>query len=175
MFLLFALFTSYTSVKLTNSTLVCVLDCRDVCFYFLVTDFIDISGIRVFICLCSCMFVYMSVSPLFVCVCVCVWYQVPWNPDVDLCWHTLVRGESDECEPEWCESEDPLFILYTSGSTGKPKVEHTNTHTQELVVCFLSFFSLFSVNLLNSQMFIVYQTWCSHDKSVVSSVGYQMS
>lgn len=22
---------------------------------------------------------------------------------------------------EWCESEDPLFILYTSGSTGKPK------------------------------------------------------
>uniref|UniRef100_A0AAQ5XHF6 acetate--CoA ligase n=1 Tax=Amphiprion ocellaris TaxID=80972 RepID=A0AAQ5XHF6_AMPOC len=33
---------------------------------------------------------------------------------------------SDECEPEWCESEDPLFILYTSGSTGKPKgVLHT--------------------------------------------------
>uniref|UniRef100_A0A8C4GPS7 Propionate--CoA ligase n=1 Tax=Dicentrarchus labrax TaxID=13489 RepID=A0A8C4GPS7_DICLA len=52
--------------------------------------------------------------------------QVPWNPDVDLCWHTLVHGASDECEPEWCESEDPLFILYTSGSTGKPKgVLHT--------------------------------------------------
>ncbi|KAM7405338.1 hypothetical protein PAMP_012606 [Pampus punctatissimus] len=52
--------------------------------------------------------------------------QVPWNPEVDLCWQTLVRGASDECEPEWCESEDPLFILYTSGSTGKPKgVLHT--------------------------------------------------
>ncbi|XP_069581352.1 acetyl-coenzyme A synthetase, cytoplasmic isoform X1 [Brachyistius frenatus] len=52
--------------------------------------------------------------------------QVPWNPDVDLCWHALLRGASDECEPEWCESEDPLFILYTSGSTGKPKgVLHT--------------------------------------------------
>uniref|UniRef100_A0A671Z129 acetate--CoA ligase n=1 Tax=Sparus aurata TaxID=8175 RepID=A0A671Z129_SPAAU len=52
--------------------------------------------------------------------------HVPWNPDVDLCWHTLVCGESDECEPEWCESEDPLFVLYTSGSTGKPKgVLHT--------------------------------------------------
>uniref|UniRef100_A0A8C3G003 acetate--CoA ligase n=1 Tax=Cyclopterus lumpus TaxID=8103 RepID=A0A8C3G003_CYCLU len=51
---------------------------------------------------------------------------VPWNPEVDLCWHTLVRGASDECEPEWCDSEDPLFILYTSGSTGKPKgVLHT--------------------------------------------------
>ncbi|XP_061591514.1 acetyl-coenzyme A synthetase, cytoplasmic-like isoform X1 [Cololabis saira] len=52
--------------------------------------------------------------------------QVPWNPDVDLCWHTLISGASDECEPEWCDSEDPLFILYTSGSTGKPKgVLHT--------------------------------------------------
>ncbi|XP_031421940.1 acetyl-coenzyme A synthetase, cytoplasmic isoform X3 [Clupea harengus] len=52
--------------------------------------------------------------------------QVPWNPDVDRCWHTLMDGVSDECEPEWCNSEDPLFILYTSGSTGKPKgVLHT--------------------------------------------------
>ncbi|KAL6119662.1 acss2 [Pungitius sinensis] len=52
--------------------------------------------------------------------------QVPWNPEVDLCWHALVRGASDQCEPEWCASEDPLFILYTSGSTGKPKgVLHT--------------------------------------------------
>ncbi|KAF4078329.1 hypothetical protein AMELA_G00198000 [Ameiurus melas] len=52
--------------------------------------------------------------------------QVPWNPEVDLCWHTLMDGASDECEPVWCESEDPLFILYTSGSTGKPKgVLHT--------------------------------------------------
>uniref|UniRef100_A0A1A7WDF1 Acetyl-coenzyme A synthetase n=1 Tax=Iconisemion striatum TaxID=60296 RepID=A0A1A7WDF1_9TELE len=52
--------------------------------------------------------------------------EVPWNPEVDLCWHMLMKGASDECEPEWCESEDPLFILYTSGSTGKPKgVLHT--------------------------------------------------
>ncbi|XP_060930209.1 acetyl-coenzyme A synthetase, cytoplasmic isoform X1 [Limanda limanda] len=52
--------------------------------------------------------------------------QVPWNPEVDLCWLSLTRAASDECEPEWVESEDPLFILYTSGSTGKPKgVLHT--------------------------------------------------
>ncbi|KAI1890266.1 hypothetical protein AGOR_G00151970 [Albula goreensis] len=52
--------------------------------------------------------------------------KVPWNVEVDLCWHTLVGGASEQCEPEWCESEDPLFILYTSGSTGKPKgVLHT--------------------------------------------------
>ncbi|XP_066558399.1 acetyl-coenzyme A synthetase, cytoplasmic isoform X2 [Amia ocellicauda] len=52
--------------------------------------------------------------------------QVPWNPEVDLCWHSLMQDAPAVCEPEWCESEDPLFILYTSGSTGKPKgVLHT--------------------------------------------------
>ncbi|MBU8894885.1 acetate--CoA ligase [Corallococcus sp. M34] len=41
-------------------------------------------------------------------------------------WDALVQGQSDVCEPEWVESEHPLFILYTSGSTGKPKgVLHT--------------------------------------------------
>jgi acetyl-CoA synthetase len=41
-------------------------------------------------------------------------------------WDALVKGQPDACEPEWVESEHPLFILYTSGSTGKPKgVLHT--------------------------------------------------
>ncbi|MBN3285735.1 ACSA protein, partial [Polyodon spathula] len=57
---------------------------------------------------------------------VCPKPQVPWNPDVDLCWHKLMQDASEECDPEWCDSEDPLFVLYTSGSTGKPKgVLHT--------------------------------------------------
>uniref|UniRef100_H3BGI7 Propionate--CoA ligase n=1 Tax=Latimeria chalumnae TaxID=7897 RepID=H3BGI7_LATCH len=52
--------------------------------------------------------------------------QTPWNADADLWWHELMRNAGDECEPEWCDSEDSLFILYTSGSTGKPKgVVHT--------------------------------------------------
>lgn len=33
-----------------------------------------------------------------------------------------MRDSPEECEPEWLDAEDPLFILYTSGSTGKPKV-----------------------------------------------------
>lgn len=38
----------------------------------------------------------------------------------------FLEGEPAECEPEWMDAEDPLFILYTSGSTGKPKgVLHT--------------------------------------------------
>uniref|UniRef100_A0A8C8SCK1 Propionate--CoA ligase n=1 Tax=Pelusios castaneus TaxID=367368 RepID=A0A8C8SCK1_9SAUR len=52
--------------------------------------------------------------------------KTPWNPDVDRWWHELMKNASTECEPEWCDSEDELFILYTSGSTGKPKgIVHT--------------------------------------------------
>ena len=81
-------------------------------------------------CVCLCMCRLSCVSACMcprVCSALCVSSQVPWNPDVDACWHALLRGVSDECEPEWCNSEDALFILYTSGSTGKPKVAYTNT------------------------------------------------
>jgi acetyl-CoA synthetase len=39
----------------------------------------------------------------------------------DVSWEKLVESQSASCEPEWVDSEHPLFILYTSGSTGKPK------------------------------------------------------
>ncbi|XP_057892404.1 acetyl-coenzyme A synthetase, cytoplasmic [Melospiza georgiana] len=56
----------------------------------------------------------------------CQELQTPWNPAIDTWWHELMSGASTECEPEWCDAEDELFILYTSGSTGKPKgVLHT--------------------------------------------------
>jgi len=52
--------------------------------------------------------------------------DVVWNNSVDVWYHELVDGQESVCEPEWMDSEDPLFILYTSGSTGKPKgVLHT--------------------------------------------------
>ncbi len=51
---------------------------------------------------------------------------VPWTEDRDVCYHKATEAASAECEPEWMDAEDPLFILYTSGSTGKPKgVLHT--------------------------------------------------
>ena len=44
----------------------------------------------------------------------------------DVWFDELTASQSTECEPEWVDAEDPLFILYTSGSTGKPKgVLHT--------------------------------------------------
>ncbi|XP_030629309.1 acyl-CoA synthetase short chain family member 2 like [Chanos chanos] len=52
--------------------------------------------------------------------------RTPWDTERDVWWDELVDCASDECEPEWLDAEDPLFILYTSGSTGKPKgVLHT--------------------------------------------------
>uniref|UniRef100_A0A674GH67 Propionate--CoA ligase n=1 Tax=Taeniopygia guttata TaxID=59729 RepID=A0A674GH67_TAEGU len=54
--------------------------------------------------------------------------KTPWNPATDVWWHELMRGASTECEPEWCDAEDELFILYTSGSTGKPKFEGVPTY-----------------------------------------------
>ena len=51
---------------------------------------------------------------------------ITWNDSMDLWWHELMEGVSEEYVPEPMDSEDPLFILYTSGSTGKPKgVLHT--------------------------------------------------
>lgn len=48
--------------------------------------------------------------------------QTPWDSGCDVWWDDLMRDSPEECEPEWLDAEDPLFILYTSGSTGKPKV-----------------------------------------------------
>ena len=51
---------------------------------------------------------------------------IGWKEGRDIWYHEITASASDECEPEWMDSEDPLFILYTSGSTGKPKgVLHT--------------------------------------------------
>ncbi len=46
---------------------------------------------------------------------------IPFNPKTDIWWHDIVKKQSSQCEPEWMDAEDPLYILYTSGSTGKPK------------------------------------------------------
>jgi acetyl-CoA synthetase len=52
--------------------------------------------------------------------------EVPMQAGRDVWYHDVVAGVDADCEPEWMDAEDPLFILYTSGSTGKPKgVLHT--------------------------------------------------
>jgi acetyl-CoA synthetase len=45
----------------------------------------------------------------------------------DVTWNDVVKGQGNDCPPEWVSAEHPLFILYTSGSTGKPKgVQHSS-------------------------------------------------
>ena len=53
--------------------------------------------------------------------------DINWVEGRDIWYHQEMDVVSADCEPEWMDSEDPLFILYTSGSTGKPKgVMHTS-------------------------------------------------
>uniref|UniRef100_A0A672IYS1 Acetyl-coenzyme A synthetase n=1 Tax=Salarias fasciatus TaxID=181472 RepID=A0A672IYS1_SALFA len=47
--------------------------------------------------------------------------HTPWDAEYDVWWDEAMTDSPEECEPEWLDAEDPLFILYTSGSTGKPK------------------------------------------------------
>ncbi len=51
---------------------------------------------------------------------------IEWVQGRDFDYNELIGAQSDECEFEVMDSEDPLFLLYTSGSTGKPKgVQHS--------------------------------------------------
>ena len=53
--------------------------------------------------------------------------DLPWTPGRDLWWHDVVDTASDVHEPQFFDSETPLFIIYTSGTTGTPKgIVHTS-------------------------------------------------
>jgi acetyl-CoA synthetase len=53
--------------------------------------------------------------------------DIPMKEGRDVWWHDATASEANDCEPEWVESEHPLFLLYTSGSTGKPKgIQHSS-------------------------------------------------
>jgi acetyl-CoA synthetase len=47
--------------------------------------------------------------------------DVPFDPQRDHWWHTLVASQPVEAPTEVTQAEDPLMIIYTSGTTGRPK------------------------------------------------------
>ncbi len=44
-----------------------------------------------------------------------------WKASYDVWWHEAISNQSDACETEQMDPEDPYMIIYTSGTTGKPK------------------------------------------------------
>lgn len=90
--------------------------------------------------------------------------QTPWDSGFDVWWDEAMRDSPEECEPEWMNAEDPLFILYTSGSTGKPKgVLHT-------VAGYLLYTSLTFKCVFDYQPGDVY--WCTADIGWITGHSY---
>ena len=101
-----------------------------------------------------------------------------WTEGRDLWWHEEMAKVNADCEPEWMDAEDPLFILYTSGSTGKPKgVMHTTggylvfaAYTHKMVFDYHEddiYWCTADVGWVTGHSYIVYGPLCNGATSVM--------
>ena len=89
---------------------------------------------------------------------------IGWTPGRDLWYHEEIDGASVECEAEWMDAEDPLFILYTSGSTGKPKGV---LHTQAGYMLYTTMTFKYVFDYHDGEVF-----WCSADVGWITGHSY---
>ena len=82
----------------------------------------------------------------------------------DISWNELVSKQSATCEPEWVDSEHPLFVLYTAGSTGKPKGV---LHTTGGFSVYVSLSTRWVFDLKDSDVY-----WCTADVGWVTGHSY---
>ena len=82
----------------------------------------------------------------------------------DFWWHQAMENVEPHCEPEYVDSEHPLFILYTSGSTGRPKgILHTSAGY------------LLGTTITSKYVFDLHEEdiyWCSADVGWVTGHSY---
>jgi len=79
-------------------------------------------------------------------------------------WSDAITGQAPNCEPEWVNAEDPLFLLYTSGSTGKPKgIQHASAGY--LLNALMT--NLWVFDLQDSDVF-----WCTADVGWITGHTY---
>jgi len=100
-----------------------------------------------------------------------------WMEGKDLWWHEEMAKVDADCEPEWMDAEDPLFILYTSGSTGTPKgVVHTTAgylvyvaYTHKMVFDYQegdSYWCTADIGWVTGHSYIVYGPLCNGATSI---------
>ena len=82
----------------------------------------------------------------------------------DEIYNDLIESQSEICEAEVMQSEDPLFLLYTSGSTGKPKGV---VHSQAGYILWAQMTMEWVFDIKDSDIY-----WCSADVGWITGHTY---
>jgi len=90
--------------------------------------------------------------------------QCEMTPGRDLWYHDEMASVDANCEPEWMDAEDTLFILYTSGSTGQPKGA---LHTTAGYLLYAAYTSKYDFDLHEEDIH-----WCTADIGWVTGHSY---